>query len=69
MYILYKIYSKIFRHLFLGLKYLIVLFSEPGKRLMVLHGTPEFVAPEVVNYEPVDLATDMWSIGVICYIL
>ncbi|KAK2870357.1 hypothetical protein Q8A67_024749 [Cirrhinus molitorella] len=42
---------------------------EPGKRLMVLHGTPEFVAPEVVNYEPVDLATDMWSIGVICYIL
>ncbi|XP_026057311.1 myosin light chain kinase, smooth muscle-like [Carassius auratus] len=42
---------------------------EPGKRLMVLHGTPEFVAPEVVNYEPVDLATDMWSIGIICYIL
>uniref|UniRef100_A0A673FLC2 Protein kinase domain-containing protein n=1 Tax=Sinocyclocheilus rhinocerous TaxID=307959 RepID=A0A673FLC2_9TELE len=42
---------------------------EPGKHLMVLHGTPEFVAPEVVNYEPVDLATDMWSIGVICYIL
>ncbi|KAF4095627.1 hypothetical protein G5714_023230 [Onychostoma macrolepis] len=43
--------------------------DEPGKRLMVLHGTPEFVAPEVVNYEPVDLTTDMWSIGVICYIL
>uniref|UniRef100_A0A672L5J9 Myosin, light chain kinase 5 n=1 Tax=Sinocyclocheilus grahami TaxID=75366 RepID=A0A672L5J9_SINGR len=42
---------------------------EHGKHLMVLHGTPEFVAPEVVNYEPVDLATDMWSIGVICYIL
>uniref|UniRef100_A0A673M4L9 Myosin light chain kinase, smooth muscle-like n=1 Tax=Sinocyclocheilus rhinocerous TaxID=307959 RepID=A0A673M4L9_9TELE len=42
---------------------------EHGKCLMVLHGTPEFVAPEVVNYEPVDLATDMWSIGVICYIL
>uniref|UniRef100_A0A8C1JWN0 Myosin, light chain kinase 5 n=1 Tax=Cyprinus carpio TaxID=7962 RepID=A0A8C1JWN0_CYPCA len=42
---------------------------EPGKSLLVLHGTPEFVAPEVVNYEPVDLTTDMWSIGVICYIL
>ncbi|XP_052398079.1 myosin light chain kinase, smooth muscle isoform X1 [Carassius gibelio] len=42
---------------------------EPGKHLMVLHGTPEFVAPEVVNYEPVDISTDMWSIGVICYIL
>ncbi|XP_042361002.1 myosin light chain kinase, smooth muscle isoform X2 [Plectropomus leopardus] len=37
--------------------------------LKVMHGTPEFVAPEVINYEPVTLATDMWSIGVICYIL
>lgn len=34
-----------------------------------MHGTPEFVAPEVISYEPVCLATDMWSIGVICYIL
>ncbi|XP_026782289.3 myosin light chain kinase, smooth muscle [Pangasianodon hypophthalmus] len=42
---------------------------EPGKPLKVMHGTPEFVAPEVVSYEPVGLATDMWSIGVICYIL
>ncbi|XP_022529662.2 myosin light chain kinase, smooth muscle isoform X1 [Astyanax mexicanus] len=42
---------------------------EPGKPLKVMHGTPEFVAPEVINYEAVDLATDMWSIGVICYIL
>ncbi|XP_034528812.1 myosin light chain kinase, smooth muscle isoform X2 [Notolabrus celidotus] len=37
--------------------------------LKVMHGTPEFVAPEVINYEPVGPATDMWSIGVICYIL
>ncbi|KAI5097141.1 myosin light chain kinase, smooth muscle isoform X1 [Silurus meridionalis] len=37
--------------------------------LKVMHGTPEFVAPEVINYEPVHLNTDMWSIGVICYIL
>lgn len=42
---------------------------EPGKPLMVMHGTPEFVAPEVVNFEPVGLETDMWSIGVICFIL
>ncbi|XP_023264881.1 myosin light chain kinase, smooth muscle-like [Seriola lalandi dorsalis] len=42
---------------------------EDGKPLMVMHGTPEFVAPEVINYEPVSLETDMWSIGVICYIL
>ncbi|KAM6966827.1 myosin light chain kinase, smooth muscle isoform 2-T2 [Tautogolabrus adspersus] len=37
--------------------------------LKVMHGTPEFVAPEVISYEPVGQATDMWSIGVICYIL
>ncbi|XP_040858575.1 myosin light chain kinase, smooth muscle isoform X1 [Ochotona curzoniae] len=37
--------------------------------LKVLFGTPEFVAPEVINYEPISYATDMWSIGVICYIL
>ncbi|XP_034394860.1 myosin light chain kinase, smooth muscle isoform X3 [Cyclopterus lumpus] len=37
--------------------------------LKVMHGTPEFVAPEVINYEPVFLTTDMWSIGVVCYIL
>ncbi|XP_054624628.1 myosin light chain kinase, smooth muscle-like isoform X2 [Dunckerocampus dactyliophorus] len=42
---------------------------EDGKPLMVMHGTPEFVAPEVINYEPVGLETDMWSIGVICFIL
>lgn len=40
-----------------------------NKPLMVMHGTPEFVAPEVISYEPVSLETDMWSIGVICYIL
>ncbi|XP_070708167.1 myosin light chain kinase, smooth muscle-like [Pempheris klunzingeri] len=42
---------------------------EEGKPLMVMHGTPEFVAPEVISYEPVSLETDMWSIGVICFIL
>uniref|UniRef100_A0A8C6SNM8 Myosin light chain kinase n=1 Tax=Neogobius melanostomus TaxID=47308 RepID=A0A8C6SNM8_9GOBI len=39
------------------------------KPLMVMHGTPEFVAPEVIGFEPVSLETDMWSIGVLCYIL
>ncbi|XP_073674607.1 myosin light chain kinase, smooth muscle [Garra rufa] len=42
---------------------------DPNTPLKVMHGTPEFVAPEVINFEPVCLATDMWSIGVICYIL
>ncbi|XP_032801989.2 myosin light chain kinase, smooth muscle isoform X1 [Petromyzon marinus] len=42
---------------------------ENVKNLKVMFGTPEFVAPEVINYEPIGYATDMWSVGVICYIL
>ncbi|KAB7500486.1 Myosin light chain kinase, smooth muscle, partial [Armadillidium nasatum] len=42
---------------------------DPRKKLQVLFGTPEFVAPEVVNFEPISFGTDMWSIGVICYVL
>uniref|UniRef100_A0A672LPE1 Myosin light chain kinase, smooth muscle-like n=1 Tax=Sinocyclocheilus grahami TaxID=75366 RepID=A0A672LPE1_SINGR len=33
---------------------------DPNTPLKVMHGTPEFVAPEVINFEPVCLATDMW---------
>ena len=32
-------------------------------------GTPQFVSPEVIKYEPISLATDMWSLGVITYVL
>ena len=46
-----------------------VCVADPTTPLKVMHGTPEFVAPEVISYEAVGLATDMWSIGVICYIL
>ena len=42
---------------------------EPMKKLQVLFGTPEFVAPEVVGFEPISYATDMWAVGVICYVL
>lgn len=28
-----------------------------------------FAAPEVVNYEPLSAATDMWALGVVTYIL
>ncbi|TMS20369.1 Obscurin [Larimichthys crocea] len=31
-------------------------------------GTPEFVAPEIVHLEPVTVATDIWSVGVLAYI-
>lgn len=37
--------------------------------LRVMFGTPDFAAPEVLGYELVTLATDMWSVGVICYVL
>ncbi|XP_044756133.1 myosin light chain kinase, smooth muscle isoform X2 [Coccinella septempunctata] len=42
---------------------------DPEKKLQVLFGTPEFVAPEVVNYDSIGYGTDMWSVGVICYVL
>ena len=41
----------------------------PHQRLQVNFGTPEFVSPEVVNYNFVSYSSDMWSVGVICYIL
>ncbi|XP_056307573.1 death-associated protein kinase 2 isoform X3 [Danio aesculapii] len=40
-----------------------------GVEFKNIFGTPEFVAPEIVNYEPLGLEADMWSIGVITYIL
>jgi len=42
---------------------------KPGDEVREMLGTPEFVSPEVVNYEPLSLSTDMWSVGVITYIL
>lgn len=41
----------------------------PGSEHRALFGTPEFVAPEIVNYEPLNLGTDLWAVGVLTYIL
>nr|XP_002739916.1 PREDICTED: myosin light chain kinase, smooth muscle-like [Saccoglossus kowalevskii] len=41
----------------------------PKDTLKEMVGTPEFVAPEVINFESLNFATDMWSVGVICYVL
>ncbi|XP_041252159.1 myosin light chain kinase 2, skeletal/cardiac muscle [Onychostruthus taczanowskii] len=41
----------------------------PNEKLKVNFGTPEFLSPEVVNYEQVSYTTDMWSMGVITYML
>ena len=32
-------------------------------------GTAEFVAPEVVQYEDISSQTDVWSLGVLTFIL
>ncbi|XP_036144946.1 uncharacterized protein LOC105834071 [Monomorium pharaonis] len=37
--------------------------------IRVLFGTPEFIPPEIINYEPIGTKSDMWSVGVICYVL
>ena len=42
---------------------------DPSSNVKVMFGTPEFVAPEVINYEKINFAPDMWSVGVLCYIL
>ncbi|XP_075561143.1 myosin light chain kinase family member 4 [Pelecanus crispus] len=42
---------------------------KPREKLRVNFGTPEFLAPEIVNYEFVSFPTDMWSVGVIAYML
>ncbi|XP_036394775.1 death-associated protein kinase 2-like [Megalops cyprinoides] len=41
----------------------------PGEEYRSLCGTPQYIAPEVINYEPLSISADMWSIGVITYIM
>lgn len=42
---------------------------DPKKKLQVMFGTPDFASPEVLSYDCVTPAADMWSVGVICYVL
>lgn len=44
-------------------------YYDGSKDLLLMAGTPEFAAPEVIKFEPLDFQTDMWSVGVITYIL
>ncbi|KAH9506904.1 Death-associated protein kinase 1, variant 3 [Dermatophagoides farinae] len=32
-----------------------------------IYGTPEFIAPEILNYEPIGFGTDLWAIGYLEY--
>ncbi|XP_010610268.1 striated muscle preferentially expressed protein kinase [Fukomys damarensis] len=40
----------------------------PGEPQYCQYGTPEFVAPEVVNQSPVSGVTDIWPVGVIAFL-
>jgi serine/threonine kinase 17 len=42
---------------------------EGTKNVCEIQGTADYVAPEVVQYEPLSLKTDIWSVGVLAYIL
>ena len=42
---------------------------KPNEDIFMMHGTAEFSAPEVLDYEAVSYPADVWSMGVICYIL
>lgn len=42
---------------------------DPTKSLQVMFGTPDFASPEVLSFDRVTPAADMWSVGVICYVL
>lgn len=39
-----------------------------GAEITQIMGTPDYVAPEVINFEPISLSTDMWAIGVLTYV-
>ena len=42
---------------------------DPDKAVKVMFGTPDFIAPEVVNHEPIGLPTDMWALGIMAYLM
>lgn len=42
---------------------------DPGQEYRSTSGTPQYIAPEVIKFDPLSTAADMWSIGVITYIL
>ncbi|KAG8038190.1 hypothetical protein G9C98_006515 [Cotesia typhae] len=42
---------------------------KPDTPVRVLFGTPEFIPPEIIGFEPIGTESDMWSVGVICYVL
>ncbi|KAM3961265.1 LOW QUALITY PROTEIN: death-associated protein kinase related [Aphomia sociella] len=42
---------------------------QPGAHVREILGTRDYVAPEILSYEPLSLAADIWSVGVLAYVL
>ncbi|XP_020913072.1 serine/threonine-protein kinase 17A isoform X1 [Exaiptasia diaphana] len=42
---------------------------KPGEQICLIVGTPEYVAPEILEFEPVGKPSDIWSIGVVAYVM
>jgi len=42
---------------------------QENEEIREIIGTPDYVAPEILAYEPISLAADIWSLGVLAYVL
>lgn len=40
-----------------------------GREILEIIGTPDYVAPEVLDYKPLNSTCDMWSVGVLTYVM
>ncbi|XP_033097678.1 serine/threonine-protein kinase 17A-like [Anneissia japonica] len=49
--------------------YGIARFINGETELRDIVGTLDYVAPEVINYDPITLASDIWSVGVLTYVM
>uniref|UniRef100_A0A182MW15 non-specific serine/threonine protein kinase n=1 Tax=Anopheles culicifacies TaxID=139723 RepID=A0A182MW15_9DIPT len=47
----------------------IARFIAEKNKIYEINGTPDYVAPEVLHFDPLSLQTDIWSIGVVAYVL
>lgn len=41
----------------------------PGEIVQEISGTPEYTAPEILDYSPITTAADIWSLGCVVYVM